>query len=1207
MLTRGQYIFLPICLPLPDTMKKYFYCMLLLSSLGTLYAQSENQNYVKETIYRRPADINGIYVLNSNQHYITTTYTDGLGRPIQRIQEGMSPDESKKIVTHIEYEKNIGQTRQYLPFTETGKIEIGTVELPFTLYNSDYVENAKQKTHTFYSSQKYEYTPNPYSENRLERAPAQRVLESSAPGRDWHMELGEHTIKYSYDFNHRDKEAVYKLEMDTYWDEDYGLYRNKIGIRDTYAHNSLHKTIIKNENWKPEDGLDNTTEEFKRVDGKVVLKRIYNRQDPHDTYYLYDRFGNLVYVLSPEGESLLNQEKIDLLGYQYLYDHKNRLAAKKLPGKEWEYIVYDKADRIVMTGPVHNPFGEEESGWLVSKYDIFNRVVYTGFHIAKISFESRKDLQDIINSQDPINEHKTTSGSIDNQTVWYSNDLYPNDLRLLTFNYYDDYAFPDAPTQFPVVQGTPTQTAVKGLATGSWTRILQSSNDYAADRSYTLYDVRYRPLRVFTQNYLGGFTQNDHTYSFTGQVLSTITTHQRTASAAPLTIADTYTYDNRDRLLSHSQSVNGAAAQRIAENSYDELGALSLKKVGGLLSASEPLQRVSHTYNIRGWLKQINPSYLHFADEGSNTLFGYELNYNTSEYMIGAPYQYNGNINSVRWRTATDNQTRGTEFRYDKLNRLGESTMLRYNYNESPRAGYFEPIDAYGERLSYDKNGNIQRLLRTGQEVNGQTLDLDDLIYRYHGNQLTEVTDQTNNPDGFHDGHTDGRDYEYDKLGNMIIDRNKDILNIRYNHLNLPLEINIKDHGIRYLYDANGTKVAKIVKTDEGEKTTDYLGGFQYYENELQFFPTEEGYVYPKDKKEYLYVYQYKDHLGNIRLSYQDINGDGSIQPTEILEENNYYPFGLKQEGYNDLSSPHPFYKYTYVGQEFQDDWGLNMTAMDFRQYDQALGRFNVMDALSEMAYDQTPYRYGFNNPVFWKDPSGLFETEKQAAKFLSDNGLNGSITYNQDFNGYVVTVQGGEFDGTQFYDFSEVMGNMVIETTSKRGGGSNGNENGTLVSLFQEPGKKVMESKNSFLGKLWFTLEPREWTDVETNLTYQVNADGTIKGIRPLGGLGVLGFVNGAGTLKTAKNTMTLTEQSAAISKKLGKNSITLSTSTKQIRFDLVGKAHGNVPTPHMQVYNKNFVDGVQKSVSRASKDAIPMTQQEIRMIRKYIDKLGN
>ena len=48
-----------------------------------------------------------------------------------------------------------------------------------------------------------------------------------------------------------------------------------------------------------------------------------------------------------------------------------------------------------------------------------------------------------------------------------------------------------------------------------------------------------------------------------------------------------------------------------------------------------------------------------------------------------------------------------------------------------------------------------------------------------------------------------------------------------------------------------------------------------------------------------MYVYQYKDHLGNVRLSYSDANKNNAIESNEIIEETNYYPFGLAHKGYN--------------------------------------------------------------------------------------------------------------------------------------------------------------------------------------------------------------------------------------------------------------------------------------------------------------------
>ncbi|MET3034453.1 hypothetical protein, partial [Flavobacterium johnsoniae] len=74
-------------------------------------------------------------------------------------------------------------------------------------------------------------------------------------------------------------------------------------------------------------------------------------------------------------------------------------------------------------------------------------------------------------------------------------------------------------------------------------------------------------------------------------------------------------------------------------------------------------------------------------------------------------------------------------------------------------------------------------------------------------------------------------------------------------------------NSIEYIYNAAGQKLGKIINEGTLAVKADYLGGYQYKDNVLEFFPTAEGYV--KNTNGALsYVFQYKDHLGNIRLSY---------------------------------------------------------------------------------------------------------------------------------------------------------------------------------------------------------------------------------------------------------------------------------------------------------------------------------------------------
>ena len=404
------------------------------------------------------------------------------------------------------------------------------------------------------------------------------------------------------------------------------------------------------------------------------------------------------------------------------------------------------------------------------------------------------------------------------------------------------------------------------------------------------------------------------------------------------------------------------------------------------------LQSIDYKYNIRGWLTDIN-DVNNLSIKTTPDLFAFKINYNeplNQSPNIIVPKLYNGNISETLWRSSSDNNLRQYSYRYDYLNRLGQATYQKPGTNTQ---------NSYNERLEYDFNGNITALKRNGElDSEFMVLEIDNLEYQYgsNSNQLKKVTDATNNPKGFlddSDGTNDvADDYSYDDNGNMISDQNKNIIAIKYNHLNLPTEILFgNDNQINYLYNSSGVKVQKKVRTLSTIVTTSYLDGFQYRNNVLQFFPHAEGYVNcvqdrSQNYKYYNYVYNYLDHLGNIRMSY---GVDPSTNVLKIIEENHYYPFGLKHAQYNTDIKNYGMvgsqlkmkpvvglggsgYKYKYNGKELQDELGLNMYDYGARLYDPARAGWSTIDPLAEKMRRWSPYNYCFDNPLRFIDPDGM-------------------------------------------------------------------------------------------------------------------------------------------------------------------------------------------------------------------------------------------
>ena len=908
-------------------MKKILIPISALFIAGLVHAQlSPTENYVySKTYLSDPA-------LSSPKTSETVQYFDGLGRPKQVVNIKASPL-GKDVVTHIEYDAFGRQVKDYLPVPQGGTLNGAIVPTPLA--------NAAQPG--IYGSEKI------YAEKILENSPLDRIQQQIQVGTAW----ANKPVTFQYGTNAQNE--VYKFTTNTTWVNNA---TSSALVLEYFPANQLYKNTVTDE-----DG--NVTIEFKNGQGQVMLVRKVNNGGNIDTYYVYNEYNQLAFVIPPKAlagpvtETVLND-----LCYQYRYDGRGRLVEKKLPGKGWEYMVYDKTDRLILS---QDAVMDVQNKWLMTKYDTFGRAILTGI----ISAGERAALQDLIKDLVITESRNATGFAKSGMTVYYSNNYFPSDIQsVLSVNYYDTY-----PTGSPTVTNVFAQDLLtdnpansrttKGMLTASY---IKNIEDDKWTKNFIWYDTKGRNIGSRSNNHLGGYTVVNHKLDFAGMVLQSNTYHRRLITDPEKGIVEKFTYDSQNRLLTHTHQIGSNPVEYLTQNKYNELSQLENKKVGGISLAS-PLQTIDYKYNIRGWMTNINdPVNL------GNDLFGYKIKYNQVEGLetpntdfpdLKVIPRYNGNIAEVDWRTSTaaNDHLRRYGYVYDSLNRLSAGF---YQKDSNPSA------KEYFEKLEYDLNGNITNLKRSSELIVGNTAAnfINNLNYTYQGNRLTSVKDLVSSIGGYK-----GNTMQYDANGNMTSNPDKNKMIITYNFLNLPSSITEtvfvnSTNNTYYTYRADGTKVSKRYIPMGAEQKTDYLDGFQYNNLEslgstvptvptLKFAPTSEGYFdFEKNK----YIYNYIDHLGNVRLSY--FNNGAML---EVVEENNYYPFGLKHKSYNSLPGNYS-YQYKYNGKELQEtgmyDYGARMMMPD-------IARWGVIDPAAEYFPDITPYAYVVNDPIGFVDNDG--------------------------------------------------------------------------------------------------------------------------------------------------------------------------------------------------------------------------------------------
>lgn len=898
-------------------MKHLYILLLFCLSLQASNAQTTDYSYVRS---RTMTNAGGTTWLD---HY---DYDNGLGQVYQQVDVGITP-QGNSLVTLHEYDDQRRPWRTWLPTPMSGSGIQGASSVMST------AQSAHQDTR-------------PFTEAFYEQSPIEWKSEEYKPGAAWCQ---------------ANKKQSFRRFLCGNASQEGGILSHPVVCDDT---GYLSDPFME---WMTEEAVDEDSLRMltlKDREGRVCAVRRISQSENLTTYYVYDDFGNLRFVLPPEstahfeyeGELCPTDDVMLRYGYEYRYDNRHNCIYKRLPGCDPVYYIYDKAGRCIFS---QDGVQRTKGQWTYTIPDIFGRILITGICHNSLDYTS-----------EPLRNTTVTATRDNANNRYYGHTVSGVTLSsdtLVTATFYDDYSFIGhngltaslnytAPPSSDY--GSQGLTTPKGLQTGCVMARLTNGNITSYDVIAQYYDDRGRVIQTRNRHFAEGYATEWMGYDFVGHV--TKRKHTHTISDLP-TQTEVYTmaYDHAGRLTQTTHQANNSSAVTLCSNTYNELCQLTSSTQGGSLTTA-------YDYNVRSWPKSIT----------TGTLFSETLYYNES-YNGNTP-RFDGNISAMAWKA--DAKNRAFRYGYDKFGRLSSAVYL-----ENGTANQH-----YDEAFTYDRMGNVQSITRYGLRDNSQYGLIDNVSLYYIGNQLIHADDAVTGPDyagAFHfrdsNGYQWDTEYEYDKNGRLTRDRNKGILQIQYNLLNLPSKTTFSDGGyINYQYSASGKKqMVSGYAPGQGYKSQFYMGNYVYGNGTVKQLLVDGGYVTFSGTTPQYHFYL-KDHLGNNRMV---VNASGTVE-----QVSHYYAFG----GLMGESTSGDTQDFKYNCKELDRWHGLDWYDYNARHMDGVIGRFTTIDPLADKDYPTSPYAYCGNSPLMRVDKDGRLWDTVLDIGFIAYDLVDAGIQY---------------------------------------------------------------------------------------------------------------------------------------------------------------------------------------------------------------------